>query len=98
MSKSSKSHDGSQWMILDYPYQGMVQLENSWYPKISPQVNVYDVRRSIEQWIEPIQQYVPAPPPGVDYSAMRVKIVDGPGTYGSGDELSPESKNIGSGW
>lgn len=80
--------DGSQWNILDYPWQGMVHIENRWHPRLQGQVSVNDVRRSIEQWIEPIQQYVPAPPPGVDYGALPVKIMDGPTTYGRPDELA----------
>jgi hypothetical protein len=95
-----QSHDGSQWMIEDYPWQGMVQITNVWYPRINAQVSVYDVRRSIEQYVEPIQQFIPPPPPGVDYSALRVKIVDGPETYGAGDELSTGSSKsyVPSGW
>ncbi len=71
-----QSHDGQQWTILDYPWQGVITLENRWYPRITPQVSVYDVRRSIDQWIEPIQQTVPPPPPGVDYGTLKVRVVD----------------------
>src|SRR5271157_3713560 len=95
-----QSHDGGQWMIEDYPWQGVVHITNVWYPRINAQVNLNDVRRSIEQWVEPIQQFVPAPPPGVDYGAMPVKIVDGPTNYGRPDELSEGSNTsyIPSGW
>jgi hypothetical protein len=83
-----QSRDGGQWNVVDYPWQGYVQIENRWYPRIQGRVSMNDVRRSIEQWIEPIQQFVPAPPPGVDYGAQLVKIVDGPTNYGRPDELS----------
>jgi hypothetical protein len=66
-----QAHDGSQWNIIDYPWQNFVTVENRWYPRLQGRVNLNDVRRSIEQWIEPIQQYVPAPPPGVDYGAHQ---------------------------
>src|SRR5208282_5634134 len=71
-----QAHDGSQWWILGYDYRGQVEIENRWYPRIHAQVSVYDVRRSIDQWIEPIQQTVPPPPPGVNYDAQPVMIVD----------------------
>lgn len=90
-----QSRDGSQWNILDYPFQGMVQIENRWYPRIQGQVSLNDVRRSIEQWIEPIQQFIPAPPPGVDYGALLVKITDGPTNYGRPDELSQGEMGMG---
>jgi len=83
-----QSRDGGQWNVLDYPWQGVVHIENRWYPRLQGQVNLNDVRRSIEQWVEPIQQFVPAPAPGVDYGAQPVKIVDGPTNYGRPDELS----------
>jgi hypothetical protein len=94
-----QAKDGSQWNILDYPWQGMVHIENRWYPRINAHVNLNDVRRSIDQWVEPIQQTVPPPPPGVDYGALQVKIVDGPTNYGSPDELSkgPEP-DVAGGW
>lgn len=90
-----QSCDGSQWTILDYPWQGVVHIENRWYPRVQGQVGLNDVRRSIEQWVEPIQQFVPAPPPGVDYGAMPVKIVDGPTNYGRPDELSKGEEGVG---
>jgi hypothetical protein len=95
-----QAHDGSQWNILDYPWQGKVQIENVWYPRINAQVSLNDIRRSIEQWVEPVQQFVPAPPPGVDYGALPVKIVDGPTNYGRPDELSTGSprSDVPSGW
>jgi hypothetical protein len=83
-----QAKDGSQWNILDYPWQGVVHIENRWYPRINAQVNLNDVRRSIEQWIEPVQVFIAAPAPGVDYGALAVKIVDGPTNYGRPDELS----------
>lgn len=98
-----QARDGSQWSILDYPYQGIVHIENVWYPSLNAQVNLNDVRRSIEQWVEPIQQFIPAPPPGVDYGALPVKIVDGPTRYGAPDEMSKGefgmgNSNVGGGW
>jgi hypothetical protein len=83
-----QARDGSQWNILDYPWQGMVHIENVWYPRLNAQVNLNDVRRSIEQWVEPIQAFIPPPPVGVDYGALPVKIVDGPTNYGRPDETS----------
>ena len=83
-----QAKDGSQWNILDYPWQGVVHIENRWYPRINAQVNLNDIRRSIEQWVEPVQVFIAAPAPGVDYGAMPVKIVDGPTNYGRPDELS----------
>ena len=71
-----QAHDGSQWWILGYDYRGQVEIENRWYPRIHAQVSVYDVRRAIDQWVEPIQQTVPPPPPGVNYDAQPVMIVD----------------------
>lgn len=100
-----QSHDGHQYTILDYPWQNMVHIQDRWYPVISPMVSVYDVRRSIDQWVEPIQQTVPPPPPGVDYGAMLVKIVDGETNIGRPDELAGNIKpemgigaNTSSGW
>lgn len=83
-----QARDGSQWQIVDYAWQGAVHIENVWYPRLQARVSINDVRRSIEQWIEPIQQYVPAPPPGVDYGAVFSKTVDGPTNIGRPDELS----------
>lgn len=91
-----QSHDGSQWNILDYPWQGMVHIENRWYPRINAQVSVYDVRRSIDQWVEPIQQTVPPPPPGVDYGTLKVRIVDDSKT--DADALSPAKAPVSGGW
>lgn len=91
---SFQARDGSQWNVMDV-YEGHVHIENRWYPRLQGQVSINDVRRSIEQWIEPIQQYVPAPPPGVDYGAMLVKITDGPTNVGRPDELSKGEMGIG---
>jgi hypothetical protein len=70
-----QSHDGQQWIIEEYDWDGRVELTNRWYPRMNAQVSVNDVRRSIAAWIEPIQQTVPPPPPGVDYGAQLVKVV-----------------------
>jgi hypothetical protein len=90
-----QSRDGGQWNILDYPWQGMVHIENVWYPRLQGQVSLNDIRRSIEQWVEPVQQFIPAPPPGVDYGALLVKITDGPTNYGRPDELSKGEMGMG---
>jgi hypothetical protein len=71
-----QANDGSQWTILDYDWEGKVEVENRWYPRIHAVVSVADVRRSIDSWIEPIQQKVPPPPAGVDYAALPVRIVE----------------------
>jgi|GEM_PF-4651094 len=94
-----QAHDGSQWWILGYDYRGQVEIENRWYPRIHAQVSVYDVRRSIDQWIEPIQQTVPPPPPGVNYDAQPVTIVDKE-DFGAVDDLSTGHPNRGGsgGW
>jgi len=94
-----QAHDGSQWWILAYDYRGQVEIENRWYPRIHAQVSVYDVRRSIDQWIEPIQQTVPPPPPGVNYDAQPVTIVDHE-DFGAVDDLSTGHPNRGGsgGW
>jgi hypothetical protein len=94
-----QAHDGSQWWILGYDYRGQVEIENRWYPRIHAQVSVYDVRRSIDQWIEPIQQTVPPPPPGVNYDAQPVVIVDNE-DFGAVDDLATGHPNRGGsgGW
>lgn len=68
-----QAHDGSQWMILDYTFEGAVHIENRWYPRLRPIVSVQDVRRSIAAWVEPVQQTVPVPPVGVDYGIIRTR-------------------------
>jgi len=83
-----QARDGSQWNILDYPWQGIVHIENVWYPRINAQVSLNDVRRSIEQWVEPVQVFIAAPAPGIDYGALPVRIVDGPANYGGPDSIS----------
>ena len=70
-----QSHDGQQWLIEEYDWDGRVEITNRWYPRMNAQVSLNDVRRSIAAWIEPIQQTVPPPPPGVNYGAQPVKIV-----------------------
>lgn len=71
-----KSHDGQDWQIEAVDFQGQVEISNRWYPRIRAQVSVYDVRRSIHSWIEPIQQLVPPAPPGVRYDAQAVRVVE----------------------
>jgi hypothetical protein len=90
-----ESHDGQQWTILSYPDQDNVEIENRWYPRLTAKVSLYDIRRSIYAWIEPIQQVVPAAPAGVDYGVQRVKVLDGIG--GDAVQSSPTTNNRG-GW
>jgi hypothetical protein len=71
-----QSHDGQQWEIEQYTYQGQVEISNRWYPRLHAQVSIYDIRRSIHSWVEPIQQLVPPIPAGVNYDAQPVRIVD----------------------
>jgi hypothetical protein len=90
---------GHQWLIDEYDYDGKVGITNRWYPRLQAQVSIGDVRRSIHQWVEPVQQFVPPPPPGVDYGAMPVKIVDGKNNLGDMDALSKgRMENIAGGW
>jgi len=70
-----QAHDGSQWTILEYTWDGAVHIENRWYPRLNAIVSIDHVRQSISQWVDPIQITVPAPPPGVDYSSLSVKVV-----------------------
>ncbi len=71
-----QSHDGQQWQIEAYDWTGQIEITNRWYPRMHAQVSVYDVRRSIHSWVEPIQQLVPPAPPGVRYDAQPVRVVD----------------------
>lgn len=70
-----QAHDGSQWMIDEYDWDGRVEITNRWYPRLTAQVSVNDVRNAIAAWIEPIQQVVPPPPPGATYGAQLVRVV-----------------------
>jgi hypothetical protein len=72
-----QAHDGSWWEIIDYNFQNYsVEIENVWYPRIHAVVSVWDIRRSIHSYIEPVQVLIPPPPPGnEDYDVQRVKIV-----------------------
>jgi hypothetical protein len=74
-----QAHDGTEWWIDSYTAPDEISISNRWYPRINAFVSIDDIRRSIHQWVEPITQTVPPPPPGVDYSALPVRIVDGPG-------------------
>jgi hypothetical protein len=94
-----QAHDGTEWMIQNYTGPDEVEIYNLWYPALQAIVSLNDVRRSIHQWINPITQVVPPPPPGVDYGAQPVKIVDGPVRYGAGDELTDYGKtDLTGGW
>ena len=94
-----QAHDGTEWWILSYTAPDEIQIENRWYPRINALVSINDIRRSIHQWVEPITQTVPPPPPGVDYGALPVKIVDGPERYGAGDEITDYHKtDLTGGW
>jgi len=88
-----QAHDGTEWWIDSYTSPDEVEITNRWYPRVHSFVSLNDVRRSIHQWVEPITQTVPPPPPGVDYGAQPVKIVDGPERYGAGDELTDYRKS-----
>jgi broad specificity phosphatase PhoE len=93
-----QAHDGSEWNILYYDGGGKIQIENRWYPRISWFVSIGDIRRSIHQWIEPITQTVPPPPPGVDYSALPVKIMDKETNVGDIDQVTDTRLGQGSSW
>ena len=94
-----QANDGSEWWILSYTAPDEVQIENRWYPRLNAIVSIGDIRRSIHQWVEPITQVVPPPPPGVDYGALPVKIVDGPERYGAADEITDYKKtDLTGGW
>lgn len=87
-----QSHDGQEWTILTYSGNDDIEIENRWYPRLTPHVSLWDIRRSIHQWIEPIGQTVPPPPPGVDYSAQLVRMVDND-AVGRSDENTDYKKN-----
>jgi broad specificity phosphatase PhoE len=93
-----QAHDGSEWNILYYDGGGKIQIENRWYPRISWFVSIGDIRRSIHQWIEPITQTVPPPPPGVDYSALPVKVMDKETNVGDIDQVTDTRLGQGSSW
>jgi hypothetical protein len=93
-----QSHDGQEWTILFYGSNDDIEIENRWYPRNSPHVSLWDIRRSIHQWIEPVTQVVPPPPPGVDYSAQLVRMADKTGV-GHADELTDYKKtDLTGGW
>ena len=73
-----QAHDGSWWQIVDYNFNNFsVEIENVWYPRIHAVVNIWDVRRAIHSYIEPVQVLIPPPPPGLDsYDVQRVKIIN----------------------
>jgi broad specificity phosphatase PhoE len=81
-----QAHDGTQWNIMTYGAPDQIEIENVWYPREHAIVAIGDIRRSIDQWIEPVQQYVPAPPPGVDYSSLPVKVMDKDDNLGDIDQ------------
>lgn len=83
-----QAHDGSEWMIQNYGSPDEIEIYNRWYPALNPIVSISDIRRSIASWISPITQTVPPPPPGVDYSALPVKVMDGAKQVGSADSLT----------
>jgi hypothetical protein len=94
-----QAHDGSEWNILFYGSPDEIQIENRWYPRIQSIVAIGDIRRSIHQWIEPVTQTVPPPPPGVDYSALPVKIMDKEDNVGDIDQLTDKTTvSRGSSW
>jgi hypothetical protein len=68
-----QDHSGQQWIVESYGWDGQVEISNRWYPAIRAQVSIVDVRRSIDQVVEPVQFTVPPPPAGVDYGTLLVK-------------------------
>ena len=90
-----QSHDGKEFMIDSYLSPNEIEITNRWYPREHAIVSISDVRRSIHQWIEPIQQVVPPPPPGVDYAALPVRIVDGVGDADQNTSLAGGQANGG---
>jgi hypothetical protein len=89
-----QAHDGSEWNILGYGSNDDIEIENRWYPRLTGHASLWDIRRSIHQWIEPIQQIVPPPPPGVDYSSQLVRVAD-KGGVGHADENTGSVKSMG---
>jgi len=90
-----QSHDGSEWWINAYGSNDDIEIENRWYPRLQAHVSVWDIRRSIHQYVEPVQQVVPPPPPGVDYSAQLVRMAD-KDSVGRADENAEGDKGFGS--
>ena len=88
-----QAHDGSQWQIDGYDSPDQIEIYNRWYPRIHGVVAIGDIRRSIDQWVEPIQQTVPPPPPGVDYAALPVKIMDDENNMGAIDKVTDYRKS-----
>jgi hypothetical protein len=70
-----QAKDGSQWLILDYLWEGMVEIENVWYPRLKPIISIQQLRRTIAAWIEPVQVTIPDPPIGVDYGVVETRQV-----------------------
>jgi hypothetical protein len=94
-----QANDGSEWNILEYSSPDQIEIENRWYPRIHAYVSIGDIRRSIHQWIEPVTQTVPPPPPGVDYAALPVKIMDKDSNKGDIDKLTDDNEvSRGSSW
>jgi hypothetical protein len=71
-----QSHDGKQWWIEEMDFDGRALITNRWYPRERGYCSIYDIRRSIHSWVEPVQVTVPPPPPGVRYDAQPVRIVE----------------------
>ena len=71
-----QSHDGHQYWIEDIDFDGQAVITDRWYPRVQARVSLYDIRRSIHSWVEPVQVTVPPPPPGVRYDAQPVRIVE----------------------
>lgn len=63
-----QAHDGSQWEILEYEWNGRIEIENRWIPRQHANIPVADLRRSIHSWIEPVQVRVAPPIEGQVYS------------------------------
>lgn len=67
--------NGDWWAILDYQFEGQVQIQNVWRPRTVAVVSIQDIRRSIHAWINPFYQRVPPPPAGVDYGVVETRSV-----------------------
>jgi hypothetical protein len=63
-----EAHDGSQWTITAYDWDGRVEIQNRWYPRQIANISTNDVRRSIAMWVEPVNVKVPDPLPGITYN------------------------------
>ena len=85
-----QSHDGHQYIIEATEFNGRAEIVDRWYPRLRAEVSMYDIRRSIDQWVEPVQIPVPPPPPGVNYDAKPVRVVEGNTTSSPSQERTSQ--------